>query len=246
MAKLMSKAELIQAIADEHSDKLTRQDVKGVLKSLATVGYKQLRKSGEFLVPGFAKFRVIKKPATKKHNGINPFTKEPMIFKAKLARNILRARPVKARPPDRRERRRACHFTQSSADQPASIGIANAVHTAATTRSLVHNQRTARPTVKAIVEPIVVTTVVTTVVPTVVAAVIAAVDRVAPAVGSAMDANAASAADGDNESGMCRIEWHGLGGRNTDDADAEDKAEKLTHLLILMAVIDVGPTARLS
>ena len=96
MAKLMSKAGLIQAIADEHSDKLTRQDVKGVLESLATVGYKQLRKSGEFLVPGFAKFRVIKKPATKKHNGINPFTKEPMIFKAKLARNILKARPVKA------------------------------------------------------------------------------------------------------------------------------------------------------
>ena len=96
MAKLMSKAGLIQAIVDEHSDTLTRKDVKGVLESLATVGYKQLRKSGEFLVPGFAKFRVIKKPATKKHEGINPFTKEPMTFKAKLARNILRARPVKA------------------------------------------------------------------------------------------------------------------------------------------------------
>jgi DNA-binding protein HU-beta len=96
MAKLMSKAGLIQAIAEEHSDKLTLKDVKGVLESLATVGYKQLKKSGEFLVPGFAKFRVIKKPATKAHKGINPFTKEPMIFKAKLARKILRARPVKA------------------------------------------------------------------------------------------------------------------------------------------------------
>jgi len=91
-----TKAELIQAIADEHSGQLTRKDVKGVLESLASVGYKQLRKTGEFLVPGFAKFRVIKKPATKKHKGINPFTKEPMMFKAKLARNILRARPVKA------------------------------------------------------------------------------------------------------------------------------------------------------
>ena len=96
MAKLMSKAGLIQAIAEEHSDKLTLKDVKGVLESLVTVGYKQLKKSGEFLVPGFAKFRVIKKPATKAHKGINPFTKEPMIFKAKLARKILRARPVKA------------------------------------------------------------------------------------------------------------------------------------------------------
>jgi DNA-binding protein HU-beta len=47
-------------------------------------------------VPGFAKFVVIKKPASKAHKGINPFTKEPMMFKAKLARNILKARPVKA------------------------------------------------------------------------------------------------------------------------------------------------------
>lgn len=93
---MQTKAGLIQAIAEQHSDTLTRKDVKAVLESLATVGYKQLRKSGEFLVPGFAKFRVIRKPATKAHKGINPFTKEPMLFKAKLARNILRARPVKA------------------------------------------------------------------------------------------------------------------------------------------------------
>jgi DNA-binding protein HU-beta len=93
---MQTKSGLIQAIAEQHSDKLTRKDVRGVLESLATIGYKQLRKSGEFLVPGFAKFRVIKKPATKAHNGINPFTKEPMIFKAKLARKVLRARAVKA------------------------------------------------------------------------------------------------------------------------------------------------------
>ena len=95
-ANVMSKAELIQAIAEAHSDKLTLKDVRGVLESLATVGYKQLRKSGQFLVPGLAKFRVISKPAAKAHKGINPFTKEPMMFKARLARKVLRARPVKA------------------------------------------------------------------------------------------------------------------------------------------------------
>jgi nucleoid DNA-binding protein len=47
-------------------------------------------------VPGFAKFVVIKKAATKERAGINPFTKEPTIFKAKPARKIVRARPVKA------------------------------------------------------------------------------------------------------------------------------------------------------
>ena len=35
-----------------------------LVESLATVGYEQLTKSGEFLVTGFAKFHVIKKPAT--------------------------------------------------------------------------------------------------------------------------------------------------------------------------------------
>ena len=94
MAKLMSKSELIQKIAD--SSKLTRKDVKGVIESLATVGYKELKKTGVFLVPGFAKFVVIKKPATKARKGTNPFTGEEMMFKAKPARKIVRARPVKA------------------------------------------------------------------------------------------------------------------------------------------------------
>ena len=96
MAKVMSKSELIQKIAGLHADKLTRKDVKGVIESLADVGYKELKKAGAFLLPGFAKFVVIKKPATKARKGINPFTKEPTIFKAKPARKIIKARPVKA------------------------------------------------------------------------------------------------------------------------------------------------------
>jgi hypothetical protein len=41
-------------------------------------------------------FVVIKKPATKARKGTNPFTGEEMMFKAKPARKIVRARPVKA------------------------------------------------------------------------------------------------------------------------------------------------------
>jgi nucleoid DNA-binding protein len=96
MSKAMSKSELIQKIADLHSDKLKRKDVKDVIETLATVGHKELKKTGIFLVPGFAKFVVIKKPATPERKGINPFTKEPTIFKAKPARKIVKARPVKA------------------------------------------------------------------------------------------------------------------------------------------------------
>ncbi|HEX4405000.1 MAG TPA: HU family DNA-binding protein [Polyangia bacterium] len=96
MAKVLSKSELISKLADENSDKLTKKDVKSVLESLATVGYKELKKNGVFLLPGFAKLVVIKKPATKARKGINPFTKEPTVFKAKPARKVVRARPVKA------------------------------------------------------------------------------------------------------------------------------------------------------
>ncbi len=46
-----------------------------------------------FVVPGFAKFVVVKKPATKARVGKNPFTGEEMMFKAKPARKIVRRAP---------------------------------------------------------------------------------------------------------------------------------------------------------
>jgi DNA-binding protein HU-beta len=95
MSKLMTKSELIVKIAGQHSG-LKKTDIKGVMETLAAIGYKELKKTGAFLVPGFAKFVVIKKPATKEREGINPFTKEPTVFKARPARKVIRARPVKA------------------------------------------------------------------------------------------------------------------------------------------------------
>ena len=91
---MMSKSELIQKVADECS--MAKKDVKAVMESLASVGYKELKKAGMFVLPGFAKFVVVKKPATKERKGVNPFTKEPTVFKAKPARKMLKVRPVKA------------------------------------------------------------------------------------------------------------------------------------------------------
>jgi putative toxin-antitoxin system antitoxin component (TIGR02293 family) len=71
------------------------KDTKGVLETLATIGYKELKKKGVFLVPGFAKFVVIKKPGTKARKGVNPFTGEAMAFKVKPARKLVQARPIK-------------------------------------------------------------------------------------------------------------------------------------------------------
>ena len=65
----MTKSQLIEKIAAENE--VAKKDVKGVLETLATVGYKELKKTGVFLVPGFAKFVVIKKPATKARQGTN-------------------------------------------------------------------------------------------------------------------------------------------------------------------------------
>jgi DNA-binding protein HU-beta len=96
MTNTMSKSELIQRIVDGHPNEIARKDVKGVIEAVAAIGHKELKKTGTFVVPGLAKFIVIKKPATKARQGINPFTKEPTVFKAKPARKIVRARPVKA------------------------------------------------------------------------------------------------------------------------------------------------------
>jgi DNA-binding protein HU-beta len=91
---MMSKSELIQKVADECS--MAKKDVKAVVESLSSVAYKELKKAGVFVLPGFAKFVVVKKPATPERTGINPFTKEPTVFKAKPARKQLKVRPVKA------------------------------------------------------------------------------------------------------------------------------------------------------
>jgi nucleoid DNA-binding protein len=94
MPTQLTKSQLIEKIAE--NTELGKKEVKAVLESMVTVGHKELKKAGVFLVPGFAKFVVIKKPATKERKGINPFTKEPTVFKARPARKIVRARPVKA------------------------------------------------------------------------------------------------------------------------------------------------------
>ena len=94
--KAMSKSGLIQAITEAVGDEMSRKQVKTVIESLIDVGHRELKKSGVFTLPGFAKFRVVKRPATKARQGINPFTKQPQTFAAKPASKSVRARPIKA------------------------------------------------------------------------------------------------------------------------------------------------------
>ena len=93
----MTKAQIISEIAD--ATEITKKDVKAVLASLSEQAQRHLkvRGCGEFMVPELAiKLKRIKKPATKARKGINPFTGEPMMFKAKKASTSVRAVALKA------------------------------------------------------------------------------------------------------------------------------------------------------
>jgi nucleoid DNA-binding protein len=89
----MTKNQLIDAIAE--GTQVSKGDVKAVIEQMATVGYKELNESGEFVIPGFVKMSVVNKPATEARSGVNPFTKEPMEFAAKPASKSVKASPLK-------------------------------------------------------------------------------------------------------------------------------------------------------
>ena len=95
-AKAATKSEVLTSIAS--STELSRKQVSSVLDALSDLIGKNVGRKGPgvFAVPGLMKITVINKPATKARKGINPFTKEEVMFKAKPARNVIKIRPLKA------------------------------------------------------------------------------------------------------------------------------------------------------
>jgi nucleoid DNA-binding protein len=94
--KPLSKSEVLNAVADAVGEEVSRKHVKAVVETLVSVGHRELKRNGIFVLPGFAKFVVVKKPARPARKGINPFTKEEQMFAAKPASKAVKARPVKA------------------------------------------------------------------------------------------------------------------------------------------------------
>jgi DNA-binding protein HU-beta len=94
--KSLTKSAILQEVTDTVGEGLSRKQVAQVVDTLVAVGHKELKKNGVFVLPGFAKFVVVKKPARPAREGINPFTKEKQKFAAKPASKGVRARPVKA------------------------------------------------------------------------------------------------------------------------------------------------------
>lgn len=93
-AKARSKSEVYSDLATHTG--LTRKQVASVFEGLGNVIKKDLNKGpGLFTVPGLMKIVVIRKPATKAHKGIDPFTKLERMFAAKPARKVVKVRALK-------------------------------------------------------------------------------------------------------------------------------------------------------
>lgn len=90
-----TKSEIMSSIAE--TTELSRKEVASVFEALEGLIQDNLkpRGPGMFSIPGLLKIRLIKKPATKARKGINPFTKEETIFKAKPARKVVKVLPLK-------------------------------------------------------------------------------------------------------------------------------------------------------
>ncbi|MFC1596702.1 HU family DNA-binding protein [Planctomycetota bacterium] len=95
LQKPMTKTEIVASLSE--ATDLPRRQVAGLFDALANLIEKNLHEDGPgvFTIPSLMKIKVVRKPATEERKGINPFTKEETIFKAKPARNVVRSVPLK-------------------------------------------------------------------------------------------------------------------------------------------------------
>ncbi|MEL7538453.1 MAG: HU family DNA-binding protein [Pseudomonadota bacterium] len=94
--KAPTKSEIFRHIAEDTG--LTRKDVAAVFDSLSGMIKKNLGgrgAPGTFTVPSLMKLTVRKKPAVKARKGINPFTGEEQMFKAKPASKVVKVTALK-------------------------------------------------------------------------------------------------------------------------------------------------------
>ena len=94
-SKPRTKSQIFSMIS-EHTG-LAKKDVTNVFECLEKAISADMGSRGPkvFTVPNLMKVTVKRKPATKARKGINPFTGEEMMFKAKPARNVVKVRALK-------------------------------------------------------------------------------------------------------------------------------------------------------
>jgi len=91
----LTKTQIVAGIADNTG--LTKKQVGDVIGELEKLieGSIKKRSVGEFTIPGLMKIMTVRKPAVKARKGINPFTGEETMFKAKPASTAVKIRPLK-------------------------------------------------------------------------------------------------------------------------------------------------------
>lgn len=96
VSRVYTKGALLSTISERTG--LARKDVGSVLSELTVVVEGHLKRGGpgKFTLPGMLKMTVKNVAAKKARKGINPFTGEPTIFKAKPASRKVRVTPLKA------------------------------------------------------------------------------------------------------------------------------------------------------
>jgi nucleoid DNA-binding protein len=90
---VLIQSQVVASVAETNG--LKNKQVKGVIDALFGVAATEIKKNGNFKLAGMLNLKLKKKPATPAKKGINPFTKEPCVFKAKPASKIVRALALK-------------------------------------------------------------------------------------------------------------------------------------------------------
>ena len=89
----MTATAAFSAVADKAG--LKSKDVKAVVTAYMEVAATEIKKNGKFKFGGCLNLKLKKKSATAARKGVNPFTKEPCVFKAKPASKTVKAYAMK-------------------------------------------------------------------------------------------------------------------------------------------------------
>jgi nucleoid DNA-binding protein len=91
----LSKSTMIKTITDVTC--LGKKDVVAVLDCLTEIIEKHVKPggAGTFVMPGLMKINVVKKPARAARKGINPFTGEEIMIKARPAYKAVKIKALK-------------------------------------------------------------------------------------------------------------------------------------------------------
>jgi nucleoid DNA-binding protein len=91
----LTKGGIVKAIMD--MTLLAKKDVVASLEALTSVieSHVKSRGPGKFVMPGLLKITVVKKPARPARKGVNPFTGEEVMFKAKPAHKVVKIKALR-------------------------------------------------------------------------------------------------------------------------------------------------------